>query len=231
MLTLASLSAYFSVNAFKIYHIKRCGKAYNPKMVKIGFCEKICAKTGGVYKVNDRLFERRKYMLSLSAGRNKPQAICRAVASRFDIPYETARRDYYNMKNWVHEVQQDSLAVTVISEGMDFAVRQAYDIYLSIQPVREGAGFTPKQQFLRLQALHAYIKATVEDYKFRQSIGQITRKPEEIISHEVPMSLPFECDPEIKRILLERAEEQRQQKALREQQRAKDAAEGSEAKP
>ncbi len=179
--------------------------------------------------MKDELFERRKYMMSLMAGRNKPTAIARAVADRFHIPYETARREIYNAKKWVHLVQQEELASAIIAEGMDFAVRQAYDIYLSIQPVRPNVPLTAKQQFLRIQALHAYIKANVEDYKFRQSIGQITRKPEEVINHEYSIGMPFACDPEIKRVLLERAEEQRKQKELREQASGKVAPEGSTA--
>lgn len=193
--------------------------------------------------MDDALFNRRKRMLTLLAARNKPSYVFKAVAEEFKVPIATVRRDYYNMivvrkkqkdgtikecPGWLHIVQQQEIAAAIAQENMDIGVRIATETLLNIQPLRPGAQLTLKQQFLKLQALNVYIRANVEDYKFKQSIGQITRKPEEVINHDYSIGMPFACDPEIKRVLLERAEEQRKQKELREQQRTKDAAESSQ---
>jgi hypothetical protein len=193
--------------------------------------------------VNDALFNRRKRMMTLLAARNKPSYVFKAVAEEFNVPVGTVRRDYYNMNvirkkrkdgtieekaGWIHAVQQEEQATAIAVENFDIGVRIATETLLTIQPLRPGAQLTLKQQFLKIQALQVYIRANVEDYKFKQSIGQITRKPEEVINHDYSIGMPFACDPEIKRVLLERAEEQRKQKELREQQRTKDAAESSQ---
>jgi hypothetical protein len=170
-------------------------------------------------------------MLTLLAARNKPSAVFKAVADEFKVPIETVRRDYYNMTDWLHVVEQEEQAAAIAVEGMDIGVRIATDLLLGIQPTRPGAQLTIKQSFLKIQALHVYIKANVEDLKFKQSIGQITRKPEEIISHDFSIGMPFACDPEIKKVLLENAEEQRKQKELRDKKRSEDAAKNSKAEP
>ncbi len=181
--------------------------------------------------MRDELFNRRKYMLTLLAARNKPSYVFKAVAEKFKCEVEAVRHDYYHMDEWLHVVEQEDQATAIAIEGLDIAVRTATELLLGIEPSRPGAQLTLKQSFLKIQALHVYIKANVEDFKFKQSIGQITRKPEEIISHDYSIGMPFACDPEIKKALLENAEEQRKQKELRDKKRAEDAAENSKAEP
>ena len=181
--------------------------------------------------MRDDLFNRRKRMLTLLAARNKPNVVFTAVAEEFKVPRETVRSDYKNMKNWLHVVEQEEKATPIAFEGMDIGVRQATDLLLSIQPFRQGAQLTVKQCFIKIGALTVYLKAVIEDTKFKQSIGLITRKPQEIVTFDASSEMPFACNPDIKRVLLEKAQEQRAQKELRDKARAEDAAKNNQAQP
>jgi hypothetical protein len=65
---------------------------------------------------------------------------------------------------------------------MDFGVRQAVDLLLSIQPEAPGGQLSIKQGFLKVAAINAYTKAVVEENHFKQTLGILTRKPEVVVN-------------------------------------------------
>ncbi len=135
--------------------------------------------------MDDVLFNRRKRMLTLLGARNKPSAVFKVIAEEFKIPISVVRSDYYRMKKWTHTVTQEEQATAIALECMDFGVRQAVDLLLSIQPEEPGGRLSIKQGFLKVAAINAYTRAVVEENHFKQTLGVISRRPEEIITREV----------------------------------------------
>ena len=132
--------------------------------------------------MKDALFNQRKRMLTLLGARNKPSAVFKVVAEEFKVPVDNVRRDYYRMKKWTHAVTQEAQATAIALECMDFGVRQAVDLLLSIQPEAPGRQLSIKQGFLKVAAINAYTKAVVEENHFKQTLGILTRKPEVVVN-------------------------------------------------
>lgn len=137
--------------------------------------------------MDDGLFNRRKYMLALLGARHKLSYVFKAVAEKFDVPVDCVRRDYYRMDKWIHAVMQEEQATAIALECMDFGVRQAVDLVLSIQPEVPGGQLSVKQGFLKVAALNAYTRAVVEENHFKQTLGILTRRPEVVVNvnHEL----------------------------------------------
>lgn len=135
--------------------------------------------------MDDILFNRRKRMLTLLGARNKPSSVFKVVAEEFKVPVDVIRKDYQRMKKWTHAITQEEQATAIALECMEFGVRQAVDLLLSIQPEKPGEQLTIKQGFLKVAAINAYTKAIVEENHFKQTLGVISRKPEEIITRDV----------------------------------------------
>jgi hypothetical protein len=179
--------------------------------------------------VRDELFNRRKRMLFLLAARNKPSIVFKAVADEFKCSVAAVRRDYYSMKEWIHDFEQEVHLTAIALEGMDFAVREAVNLLVGIKPIRADGQLTMKQIFAKVGALTVYVRAVSEDIKFKQSIGLINRKPEEIVTYDSAGEMPFEVDPLVKEALIAAREAHKLQKELLDKKRAKDAAESSQA--
>ncbi len=179
--------------------------------------------------MQDELFNRRKRMLFLLATRNRPSIVFKVVAEEFKCSVAAVRKDYYNMKEWIHDFEQEVYLTAIALEGLDFAVREALNLLVSIKPIRADGQLTMKQMFAKVGALTIYVRAVSEDIKFKQSIGLIKRKPDEIVTYDSACEMPFEVDPLVKEALLAAREAHNLQKDLLDQKRAKDDAESSQA--
>lgn len=68
-----------------------------------------------------------------------------------------------------------------------------------------------KDKFVKIGALNTALKITVEQFHIGQELGFIEKQPLEIQNLSYPY--PFTCDPEMKRLLIEGTERQKQEKA------------------
>lgn len=157
------------------------------------------------------LIRRRRRMLTLLGLGNSLQAVVSALAEEFNCKEATLYADYERISTWSPVVELDQALTALVKARLDYLNREALELMQSIQ----NKGSTVKEKLIKLGAINAALKITAEQIKLGQELGLIERKPEAEVAYG-SMSMPFECDPDIKRVLLERAEEQRAEKARRE---------------
>jgi len=166
----------------------------------------------GMLLVKPDLIRRRRRMLTLLGLGNSLQAVVSALAEEFNCKEATLYADYERISTWAPVVEQDQALTAMIKARLDYLNREALEIMQSIQ----NNGSTVKEKLIKIGAINAALKITAEQIKLGQELGLIEKKTMEIISNFHPIEMPFTCDPDIKRLLLERAEEQRAEKARRE---------------
>jgi hypothetical protein len=161
-------------------------------------------------------------MLILLCLNNSLTTIADQLSKDFSCSRKAIFTDYERRKTWIPDVEAKEEYATLLQVRLDFLNREALSILTSIQ---ENADV--KNKLLKIGAINTALRVTDEQFKLAVERGWIERQSIEAIQDKP--SMPFAGDPEIRRVLLERAEEQRKQKQLRDQKRAEDAAESNKA--
>jgi hypothetical protein len=153
------------------------------------------------------LIRRRRRMLTLLGLGNSLQAVVSVLAKEFNCKEVTLYADYERISTWAPAVEQDEALTAMVKARLDYLNREAVDIMQNI----DSKASTVKEKFIKLGAINAVLKITVEQIKLGQELGLIERKPE-VIQSAVSLSMPFEAAPEIKAAYAKLAEEQRAEK-------------------
>jgi hypothetical protein len=154
------------------------------------------------------LIRRRRRMLTLLGLGNSLQAVVSLLAKEFNCKEVTLYADYERISTWAPVVEQDDALTAMVKARLEYLNREAVDI---MQNIENGKASTVKEKFIKLGAINAVLKITVEQIKLGQELGLIERKPE-VIQSAVSISMPFEAAPEIKAAYAKLAEEQRAEK-------------------
>ncbi len=157
--------------------------------------------------MRDDLFRRGRHMLTLLGLGNSLQSVVVALAQEFNCKEFTLYADYERIATWAPVVEQDKALTAMIKARLDYLNREAFEIMQSI----ENKGSTVKEKFIKLGAINAVLKITVEQIKLGQELGLLERKPE-VFQSAVSLSMPFMASPEIKASYDKLAEMQRAEK-------------------
>jgi hypothetical protein len=183
------------------------GKRFLAEMPKHKWVFDRIVENKGDTPVRVDLIRRRRRMLTLLGLGNSLQAVVSVLAKEFNCKEVTLYADYERISTWAPAVEQDEALTAMVKARLDYLNREAVDIMQNI----DSKASTVKEKFIKLGAINAVLKITVEQIKLGQELGLIERKPE-VIQSAVSLSMPFEAAPEIKAAYAKLAEEQRAEK-------------------
>lgn len=146
-------------------------------------------------------------MAKLLAMGNPITSVVPSISEEFGCSPEAVYRDYRNMDQWGKKCGQGIQLSVVLNSRLDILNRTAMENVLGAKKPIEQA-----------RALEVALKITKEQIKLE------AEKKDESNSVNVfenrPLDMPFACDPEIKRILIEKSRQQQEEydarKAARE---------------
>lgn len=155
--------------------------------------------------MKEAVFRRRLRMLRLLAMGTNLNVVVEAISKEFGVSPKSIYHDNAYMQTWAKSVDQNKQLATILNARLELLNKEAMTLML------DSTGKTAKDKFVRIGAINAALKITSEQIRLGQELGYIERAPLEIQNMTYP--IPWSCDPEMKRAILESAELQREEKA------------------
>ena len=165
----------------------------------------------------ERLLNRRRRMLTLLGLNNSISSVVDQLSRDFGVSKVAIYADYERRKDWIPVVEAMDDYATFMQARLDFLDREAITMITAIENSADA-----KNKLVKIGAINTALRVTHEQITLAQERGYIEKRPIAIL--ECPESLPYERDSDIKKILLEEMERQKQQRRLEDERRAADAA-------
>ena len=151
------------------------------------------------------LFQRREALLRLLGLGNKLHTVVRLLSQEFGCSQVAIYKDYNRMPQWADSFNHSDFLVHIFFARYNILTKEGFRIILD----------SSEKPALKLLAINTMLKTIQGEIGLAKQVGLLNKKTE--VQVYPPMQMPFECDPQIKRLLLENCEEQRQQKEIRQQ--------------
>lgn len=149
----------------------------------------------------DQLLKRRELLLRYKSRGLTATEACKAVSEELGMPYSSVEQDWVRRKRWINKIVmlQDPSLMQEILHNFQQIRRAAWSEYAKGDNTAAKVG-----------ALRVVESATKDEIDVLQSIGAIQRLPTET-TLTIAGGLPFEVDPDVKKLLLESAAKQKKE--------------------